>query len=47
MPFACNENLLVRILNDEFNSSVDGVFDIWEILIVWDILSSVVLSTNC
>ena len=31
VPSACNENLLVRFLDADFNSSVDGVADIWEL----------------
>ena len=31
MPSACNENLLVRFLDADFNSSVEGVADIWEL----------------
>ena len=43
---ACNENLLVRFLDDGFHSSVDGVVDLEENLIVWNILSGGVLSIN-
>ena len=49
VPSACNENLLVRFLDDGFYSSVDGVIDMWELeenLIVLDILSVGVVSTN-
>ena len=46
MASACNKNLLVRFLDDEFNSSVDGV-ELEENLIVRDILSGGGLPTNC
>ena len=46
VPSECSENLLVRFLDDGFNSSVDGVVDILELeenLIILDILSGGIL----